>query len=320
MAESLNRSELESLLTALNPARKPSPEPQPEAGAPVVAPISGSQQVRKVVKFFEGIRRQSIVIAEQCVSNAVRLKRYMPDRVSFSELRERLEPQSIILLVETEQSGGDLLFLLDRETVFEFVAEMLGQSAEETSPRNELSPLELRILTRWLRESLIGLLPPSQWKVVAIDLVESSQELKHYADQSPWWCERWELILPGKRGSILVSGQWEFLTSLSSPQSAEIVSSETSVTDSESENSPSDEDDVSAVWSENVMRQDAERPIEVGDVLQSEGSSLSESHEIVLQSGGREVARGRVGESQGHKAVEITEIQGNSGEDSPPNS
>ena len=68
------------------------------------------------------------------------------------------------------------------------------------------------------------------------------------------------------------------------------------------------------------MRQDAERPIEVGDVLQSEGSSLSESHEIVLQSGGREVARGRVGESQGHKAVEITEIQGNSGEDSPPNS
>lgn len=320
MAESLNRSELESLLTALNPARKPSPEPQSESGAPVVAPISGSQQVRKVVRFFEGIRRQSIVIAEQCVSNSVRLKRYMPDRVSFSELRERLEPQSIILLVETEQSGGDLLFLLDREIVFEFVAEMLGQSAEENSLQNELSPLELRILTRWLRESLIGLLPPSQWKVVAIDRVESSQELKHYADQSPWWCECWELILPGKRGSILVAGQWEFLTSLSSPQSVEIVPSETSVTDSESENSPSDEDHVSAVWSENVMRQDADRPIEVGDVLQSDGSSLSESHEIVLQSGGREVARGRVGESQGHKAVEITEIQGKSGGDSPPNS
>lgn len=305
MAESLNRSELESLLTALNPAQKPAAEPDQEGESPMLPPVSGSQLVRKVVRFFEGIRKNASSIAEQCVLQPARIKRYMPDRIPFAALRERLQSETITLLAESEQSGGDLLFLFDRDLVFEFVSEMLGQSHHERIDRAELSSLELRILSRWLRESLVGLFPPSQWKLVAVDVVSSPKNLNHYAEQSPWWCEQWELILSGTRGRLHVAGQWEFFTSLASPQATEIASSEESGRVPESRSPDFRQEEVVAVWSE---IQGEPRKLAVGDVLSPSEKGPENGTDVTLCSGDRHVARGRVGESGGRKAVEITEI------------
>ncbi|MBD3672409.1 MAG: hypothetical protein HUJ26_02685 [Planctomycetaceae bacterium] len=311
MAESLNRSEVESLLTALNPVRRQAVEVSPETPSSKQPSGSGSQLARQVVRFFESIRRQATAVAEQCVSQPVRLKRYMPDRVPLTDLRSRITDESVVVLVETEQSGGDLILVCDREIVGEFIADMLGQSdVVSENQRSALSVLESRIFTRWLRESLVGLLPPSQWKVVAVELVEQLQRLQAFAEQAPWWCERWELILSGKRGGLLIAGQWEFFSSLSTPQAAERPSENqsperepltTGKTDSEVQ-------EVLAVWSECRLESEEPRPLEVGDILWPESEQTVSDSEVILQREGREVARGRVGESQGRKAVEISRI------------
>jgi flagellar motor switch protein FliM len=139
----------------------------------------------------------------------------MPVRLPFAELRNRVDENRLLFLVESKQSGGDLLTMLDRQFAMQFVSSMLGQGELPAQPdRDTLSSLEARLLLRWLTESLEGVAEPELWALVEIEPVNSERDLDAYHAQSPWWCEIWELKSESLRGRIELCGPWEFFSSL----------------------------------------------------------------------------------------------------------
>lgn len=219
MAEALSRSEVESLLSALNPGQS-KPGRAPSEPAPSLdQPHRSSELARRVVSLFEQFRHSMTSATGQMLPEPVRLKRHMPSRVPFSELRNRLHDDCFLLLVESEQNGGDLLVVLEDRFAVQFVSCMLGQGAQpeqlnDQPNRRSLSPLEQRLLLRWLKESLTTVADPSHWQPVEFEPIHSDRDLEGYHAQSPWWCEVWELKSEHVRGRIELCGAWEFFSTL----------------------------------------------------------------------------------------------------------
>jgi len=219
MAEALSRSEVESLLSALNPAQTPMSRVPADHLPALGQPVSSSELARRVVGLFERFRHAMASATNEMLPEPARLKRHMPVRVPFSELKSRSQENQLLLLIESEQSGGDLLAILDRQFAIQFVSGMLGQEASPgksaTEPtRHKLSPLEQRLLVRWLKESLQGVIDAGLWDPIELELVDSDRDLDAYLAQSPWWCEIWELKCDSLRGRIELCGSWEFFSSL----------------------------------------------------------------------------------------------------------
>jgi len=302
MAEALNRSEVESLLTALNPGRKSSRESHSAESVQHSTSVSSSQQAKQVVSVFEAFRHHFASISEQCLQQATRIKRYMPQRLPCSEVLERGTEENLVFVIESEQSGGDLIVILARDFARRLVTRMVGQQpADGDSGENSLSKIETRLLLRWLRESFTGVLAPSQWRFVDADVV-SVEELEAYHLQSPWWCEHWELKADDLRGRILIAGQWEYfsaLVSMTHPSLDEAVEQEERVRETVPETL-----EIEAVWGEISAQLDSVEQLEMGMVLPAAKDSEGR---VSLELSGRRLAFGTVGELDRQKAVKISE-------------
>lgn len=219
MAEALSRSEVESLLSALNPGQTPANRAALEYQTAPAEQVSSSELARRVVSLFEQFRHAMASATAQMLPEPVRIKRHMPVRVPFCELKHRADENPLKLLVESEQSGGDLLVIFGRQFAVQLVNCMLGQGNQPEalapqSARQSLSPIEQRLLLRWLRESLTDVADPLLWKPMEIEVIDSHRDLDAYHGQSPWWCEIWELKSKHLRGRLELCGSWEFFSSL----------------------------------------------------------------------------------------------------------
>ncbi|MDB4679775.1 MAG: FliM/FliN family flagellar motor switch protein [Planctomycetaceae bacterium] len=308
MAEALNRSEVESLLTALNPVRTTPVETSGIEIPNVASPTSSSQLAKRVVGVFEDIRKQLSAVTEQCLQESLRLKRFMPERLPFSEVIQSSPSDMIYLLVESEQNGGDLLVLLEKKFAHQFVSLMVGQTWENIDPVTDLSTIEKRLLMRWIREGLAGVLPPSQWRIVDVELLTAEEDFSTYNPQSPWWCEKWELKSDRLRGPLQIAGQWEFFSALSQ----QTVRHEESATfqDAQTTSGPRfNQLELTAIWGEAELENAEISELQVGSVLKIKQSVENYHQNVTLEMKGQKVATGQAGESQGSKAVEIQSVE-----------
>jgi len=304
MAEALNRSEVESLLTALNPVRASFVETQETTVPNVASPGSSSQLAKRVVGIFEKIRRQMSAVAEQCLQESLRFKRYMPERLPFSDMIQQSGEGTIYLMVESEQNGGDILVCLEKRFARQFASRMVGQISDADNRVTDLSHIEKRLLIRWVREILTGVMPPSQWRIVEVEMMTEERDFATYNPQSPWWCEKWELKSDKLRGAIQVSGQWEFFSSLAqetAPQDVTPTFREAPI--------PPDQLEVTAIWGEAELLATEKDELIVGSILRAKSSVGKELPIVSLEVAGRTVATGQAGESEGVKAVEIHSVK-----------
>lgn len=308
MAEALNRSEVESLLTALNPVRS-SHVATPGAEIPNVAsPTSSSQLAKRVVGVFEDIRKQLSAVTEQCLQESLRFKRFMPERLPFSEVTQSSPSDIIYVLVESEQNCGDLLIILEKKFAQQFVSLMVGQEWQEIDPATDLCTIEKRLLMRWIREGLAGVLPPSQWRIVDVEILTTEGDFSTYNPQSPWWCEKWELKSERLRGPLQIAGQWEFFSGLS--QQSERHEESAFFQDAQTDSRPRiDQLELTAIWGEAELENAEISELQVGSVLKIKQSVENHHQNVALEVNGQKVAMGRAGESQGSKAVEIQSVE-----------
>lgn len=216
MADMLSRSEVESLLSALdsNPAgHKPNASGAAASFSSLASTEakSSSELARAAVQFLEPFRHQFRCAGEALLGEPVRMKRHMPMRVSLVEMIAKRESADRLFLLESDRDGSDLLLLLEQTFVAPLVSNLLGgETSEPSSPRGGDS-LETRLLERFCRDGATGAHPTSIWNCHEID---ASLSLGEYAQRNPpaeWWCETWELKTSRIRGVMRFAAPWAFL-------------------------------------------------------------------------------------------------------------
>jgi hypothetical protein len=216
MADSLSRSEVESLLSALDPKSlgEKSPPPEPSSDRPRFPDVdsrSSSSLARSAVLFCESVRKRIEVTWESLLGTPVRLKRHMPGTYSFAELVERRISTHVGLLLESTLEQGDLILLIERTLIGELLARMLGNSGGERS-RDRLSELEMILLQRLARECFVQPLPFRGWTIRGVEPFDPLAERAARTDQTLWWMESWELKMDSIRGNVQLAGEWRFVS------------------------------------------------------------------------------------------------------------
>ena len=226
MADSLSRSEVESLLSALDPKQPAGSVELQEARSDSFShghsPRKSSSLARSAVLFCESIRKQIAVSWETLLREPVRLKRHMPRTLAFSELLDQFQSESLGFLLESSEERADLILLIERQLVEPIIIRLLGNSRlNQTS--HELSELEQRLLKRLIGECFRDPLPDCRWSLTTLDRLDVTAERSARPGRTSWWCESWELKTDSLRGKILFAGEWDFVSSSDSQLEIETV-------------------------------------------------------------------------------------------------
>lgn len=231
MADVLSRSEMESLLTALDGHTGPRGDGAGSRGLPTsAAAIPGTRtsgatdQARAAVLFVEELRREFQLSWQEFLRGEVIVKRQMPAQSPLKEVLRGAE-ERLIFVIEAEQAQGDLLLSVERSLAAALLHRLLGgsQPAEALKPVTRLTDLEHRLLTQALLESFAGAHPPTVWRLIGVVAVDSLAELAHWDDRGVWWEDRWEFRAAGVRGSLSLATACDFLGALPRRRSPEDI-------------------------------------------------------------------------------------------------
>lgn len=299
MADSLSRSEVESLLSALDPKR-PEMQPEPastrhELSASGTTARSSSSLARSAVLFCESVRKRIEEVWEPLLREPVRLKRHMPRTLSFTELLDRHRTSHLGFLVESKQERADLILFIERVMVEPLIACLMGNSGVK-SHSTDMTELDRRLLTRMIRECFREPLPFTRWSMTALDPFDFEAERTARSGRTSWWGESWELKTASVRGNILLAGEWEFVSSSYGSGSASTTESENRVDAGSSELVVEID---SFLWDEETIRL-----LQPGDTFPA-GESAAQTVRVLVDGETRWI--GRPGVHEGRNAVEITE-------------
>jgi flagellar motor switch protein FliM len=297
MADSLSRSEVESLLSALDPKRPETQASQastrhelPANGMPA---RSSSSLARSAVLFCETVRKRIEVVWETMLREPVQLKRHMPRTIAFTELLDRHQSSHLGFLVESKQERADLILFFERDLLVPLLARLLGNRGSK-QPADELTELESRLLKRLLRECFREPLPLCRWSMTAIDRFDFAAERAARSGRTSWWSESWELKTDSMRGNILLAGEWEFVSNgygsglISSAESENRIVEGSSELVVELDSFPLDEESI--------------RFLQPGDTFPA-GENIEHSVRVLVN--GEVRWSGRPGVHEGRNAVEI---------------
>lgn len=223
MAEILSRSEIELLLSALHPHPIVEPAPEDSTGNAAESPLAGttaweeraSELVRAAVVFSERFRTGFESALRTFLDSPAALRRFMPRRVSLRQFLEHPSPRPLWIVLEAEESTGDLVLAIDADLATALVRRGLGFSPSETTDTETRGWTELdgRLLRRLVREACGSMSPHAGSRVLglenAMEVVDGVEHFAAWNSQDAWWVEHWELRTPEIRGQIRFASPWQ---------------------------------------------------------------------------------------------------------------
>jgi len=172
MADVLSQSEVESLLSALNPEEAAGAAQKPDAG--VSLPAAGEQvtlydfkrpervskdQMRVLQALHEGFSRELGAALSGMLRTIVEVKVIGVDQLTYSEFVFSLENPTCFNLINSRGLGRQLILDLNPAIIFPIVDRLLGggKNVHSETPNRALTEIELKLVSRMTNLVLNGL-------------------------------------------------------------------------------------------------------------------------------------------------------------------
>jgi len=169
MSEVLSQSEVESLLSALEPRSQPRSGPSahaPDSRQPPVGVYDfkrpervSKEQMRAFQAMHEGFSREFGAALSGMLRSIVEVKLISVDQLTYSEFVFSLENPTCFNLLESAGLDGNVILELNPSIIFPIVDRLLGGGKEsrQTHPSRPLTEIELRLVSRITKLAITGL-------------------------------------------------------------------------------------------------------------------------------------------------------------------
>ncbi len=160
MAEVLSQSEVESLLTALEPSASSAPKPVAQQRSSYGNQISvydfkrpervSKDQMRAFQALHEGFSREFGASLSGLLRSIVEVKLISVDQLTYSEFVFSLENPTCFNLLESKGLEGHLILDLNPSIVFPILDRLLGggKTAGQSMPGRPITEIEQKLITR----------------------------------------------------------------------------------------------------------------------------------------------------------------------------
>src|SRR5690606_36791185 len=138
----------------------------------------------------------------------------MPRRESLRQFLESTPGDPVWLILEAEQSSGDLLLMFDRGFGTMLLQRLLGGEPKlgPEEVQRGWSELDWRLLKRIVGDAARSLSAELGWSPANIESATALSNFATWNEQSAYWVETWDCRFGPLRGVFRLATPWEFVS------------------------------------------------------------------------------------------------------------